>query len=274
MKHNDFMSFVEQQQSSKEAFLHLLDYASLFRLKLIQQFVGDVTQKEILDLGCGNGSVSFLMWYLGAKVCSVDISKQALESTRRLRCLSEPSAQFEPNLCQGDATRLPLREETFDIVFCIETLEHLQDDASAIKEIERVTKSGGTVILAVPYDSRVTGNGESLGTYRRYSFKTLKERLFTRRLRLKRAVFWCFPLLKVLDLLMMRTFFATLGFLTNPSCRQQRNGGGFASSLKSFYLTRFWRRGALPLMMSILKFDMMFQHLPYSNDVFLILAKK
>jgi 2-polyprenyl-3-methyl-5-hydroxy-6-metoxy-1,4-benzoquinol methylase len=273
MKHNDFMSFIEQQQSSKEAFLHLLDYASMFRLKLIQEFVGDVNEKEILDIGCGNGSVSFLMWYLGAKVCSVDVSKQALQSTRSLRCLSEHSAQFQPNLCQGDATRLPLREEMFDIVFCIETLEHLQDDTGAIKEIERVTKSGGTVILAVPYDSRVTGNGESLGTYRRYSFKTLKELLFSRRLCLKRTVFWCFPLLKVLDLLMMRTFFATLGFLINPSGRQHKNGGGFASSLKSFYMTRFWRIGALPLMMSILNFDMLFQHLPYSNDVFLILTK-
>ena len=273
MKHNDFRSFIEQQYSSKECCLHLLDYASVFRLKLIRGFVGGVSGKTILDLGCGNGSISFLLWYLGAKVYSVDISKQALQSTRNLRLLSERSSQFEPNLCQGDATRLPLRKEMFDIVFCIETLEHLRDDTNAIEEIERVTKSGGTVILAVPYDSRVTGNEKSVGTYRRYSFKTLEERLFSRRLCLKRAVFWCFPVLKILDLIKVRTFFAALGFLVKSLSDSGKNGGTFACSLATFYQTRFWRRGVLPLLMSILDFNMLFQNLPYSNDVFLILVK-
>jgi ubiquinone/menaquinone biosynthesis C-methylase UbiE len=273
MKHNDFRSFIEQHQSTKNYSLHLLDYASLFRLKLVQEFVGNVNEKVILDLGCGNGSVSFLLWHLGAKVHSMDISKQALESTRNLRRLSEHSAQFEPNLCQGDATKLPLREETFDIVFCIETLEHLRDDRSAIKEIERVTKSGGTVVLAVPYDSKVTRDEKSRGAYRRYSFETLKERLLSGRLCLKRAIFWCFPVLNVLDLIKVRTFFAALGFLMNQLSDADKNNGVFGRSLAAFYRTRFWSRGALPLMMSILGFDMVFQNLPYSNDVFLILTK-
>lgn len=273
MKHNDFMSFVEQQGSSKEYSLHLLDYASLFRLNLIQDFVGDVNQKTVLDLGCGNGSVSFLLWFMGAKVHSVDISKQALESTRKLSHIGERSKQFEPDLCQGDATNLPFREETFDMAFCIETLEHLRDDKSAVKEIGRVTKSGGKVVLAVPFDSRVTRGEELRGRYRRYSFETLKERLLSGRLCLERAIFWCFPVLKILDLIKVRTFFAALGFLTGSSGGQDRNSGMLARSLAAFYRTRFWRRGALPLILSLLGLDMLFQNLPYSNDVFLILTK-
>lgn len=273
MKHKSFRSFIEQQHSAKEYSLHLLDYASLHRMRLVQEFVGDVNEKVVLDLGCGNGSISFLLWYLGAKVHSVDISKRALKSTRNLRRISERNTQFEPSLCQGDATKLPLEEETFDIVFCIETLEHLRDDRSAIKEIERVTKSGGTVILAVPYDSKVTCSEKSGESYRRYSFETLKERLLSSRLCLKRAIFWCFPVLKILDLIKVRTFFAALGFLMKPSSDPDKSNAAFVRSLAAFYRTRFWLRGALPLMMYVLDFDLLFQNLPYSNDVFLILTK-
>lgn len=273
MKHNSFRSFIEQQHSTREYSLHLLDYASLFRLELVQDFVGDVNGKTILDLGCGNGSISFLLWYLGAKVHSIDISKQALETTQNLRQLSEASSHFDPNLCQGDATKLPLRTEMFDTVFCIETLEHLQDDLSALKEIERVTKSGGMVVLAVPFDSRVKSDNALRGRYRRYSFETLKELLFSSRLRLNRAIFWCFPVLQLLDLIKLRTLFTALGFLTKPLNAQDGKAGGFAHSLAAFYRTSFWRNGVLPVMLSILRFDILFQNLPYSNDVFLILTK-
>jgi ubiquinone/menaquinone biosynthesis C-methylase UbiE len=272
MGHNDFVSFVEQQ-NLKQCSLHLLDYASLFRLKLIQEFIGAVKDKEILDLGCGNGSVSLLLWYLGAKVHSVDITRQALNSTRNLKKINENTAPFSPCLCMGDATKLPLRNEAFDVVFCIETLEHIQDDKSAIKEIERVTKRGGTVILAVPYSSKASSIQKSSGTYRCYSFKAMKNRLFSKTLRLTRSIFWCFPVLKLLDLLKARTFFAVLGFLARYSCEQNNDSGEHASSLAVFYQTRFWRRAMLPFVMALLRFNMLFQKLPYSNDVFLIFVK-
>lgn len=266
MGHNDFVNFVEQQ-NFKECSLHLLDYASLFRLKIIQEFVANVKGKTILDLGCGNGSISLLMWYLGAKVHSVDITKQALNSTRNLNKINKNTAPFNPRLCMGDATELPLKTEAFDIVFCIETLEHIQDDKSAIKEIERVTKRGGTVILAVPYSSKVS----RIQNYRCYSFKTIKERLFSKALRLTRSVFWCFPVLRLLDLLRARMFFSVLGFLVKPS--RELNNDASARSLAVFYQTRFWRRAMLPLVMALLRFNLMFQKLPYSNDVFLVFVK-
>jgi ubiquinone/menaquinone biosynthesis C-methylase UbiE len=267
MGHNDFVSFIEQR-TFKECSLHLLDYASLFRLKLIQEFVGDVKDKEILDLGCGNGSISLLLWYLGARTHSVDITKQSLNATRNLRRLSEHTARFDTRLCMGDATKLPFRPEMFDVVFCIETLEHIQDDESAIKEIERVTKRGGTVVLAVPYSSKAP----SIQNYRCYSFQTMKERLFSKAFRLTRSIFWCFPVLKFLDLLKARTFFAVLGFLVKNS-RDPSNCESPVSSLAAFYQTGFWRRVMLPLLMTLLRFNLLFQKLPYSDDVFLIFAK-
>lgn len=271
--HKDFVNFIQQGSSSKEYGLHLLDYASLYRLKLIQEFVGDVNGKSVLDLGCGNGALSLLLWYLGAKVHSVDISEQALVSTRNLRSFNERTSHFDPYLSRGDATKLPFRSQMFDIVFCIETLEHLRDDRSAIEEIKRITKLGGTVILAVPFDSKVPSNEQIFGTYKHYSFNTLKERFFSRGFRLMRAVFWCFPLLPLLDLLRVRTFFAALGFLAKPTDDSNKDNGKLASSLTTFYQSGFWRRLGLPLLMTFFGLNKLFQNLPYSNDVFLILLR-
>jgi len=265
---------------NQEKYLYLLDYASLFRLKLIKEFLGAIDGKMVSDIGCGNGSVSFLFQSLGAKVYSVDVSMRALQQTRSLRSLNEH--KFDPSLCQGDAMKLPFREEVFDIVCCIETLEHLSDDRAAIKEIARVAKPESTVILSVPYDARATGKEEMPGHYRRYSFETLKERLYSSQFHLERVVFWCFPMLRLLDLIRARSVFAALGLLienlsskkdSSVKFRSLRNHDVFVHSLGRFYRTKFWRRAVLPLLMRILELNKLFRNSPYSNDVFLIFRK-
>jgi ubiquinone/menaquinone biosynthesis C-methylase UbiE len=266
----------------------IFDYASSFRMQLMRGFLGDIEGKTVVDIGCGNGAISLLLWLLGAKVHSIDTSIKALQVTRGLRDLSERNAQFEPNLCQGDAMQLPYKGETFDIVCCLETLEFVPDDIPAIKEIERVTKPGGIVILFIPYDARATGEEKSLGYYRRYSIETIKEKLCSRQLHVKHVAFWYFPMLKLFDLIRLRKIYAALGLLIgalsdkNKSYRSHnlRNRDTFVHSLIRFYRTRFWRQAALPLLIRILDLNKLFQNSPYSdaragaNDVFLILKKQ
>ena len=270
MKDKDFQSFI-QQLPKNESSLHLLDYASLFRLKLIHNLVGDVQGKTILDLGCGNGSISYLLWYLGADVCSVDISKQALFGTKSLGKTGYSGSRFTSMLCQGDATNLPFKDEAFDLVFCIETLEHIKDDQKAIKQIEKVAKSGGTVVLAVPYSSRADG----AQNYRYYSFKTMKQRLFSGRFRLQCMFFWYFPLLKLFEMLKARVLFTVLGYLVEPKHERikPKAGGRFACSLTAFYNTSFWRRLVMPVLLKVFGLNLLFKNLPYSDDVFLVFAK-
>jgi SAM-dependent methyltransferase len=51
---------------------------------------------------------------------------------------------------RGDVTRMPLRGGTVDAALCIHTLEHVQDDRSAIAELHRVLKPGGWAVVSVP----------------------------------------------------------------------------------------------------------------------------
>jgi SAM-dependent methyltransferase len=50
----------------------------------------------------------------------------------------------------ADITALPLREETFDLVLCSHVLEHVPDDRAAMRELRRVVRPGGRVIIQVP----------------------------------------------------------------------------------------------------------------------------
>jgi ubiquinone/menaquinone biosynthesis C-methylase UbiE len=267
----------------------IFDYASLYRMKLMREFLGDVTGKKAIDIGCGNGSISLLLWLLGAEVHSMDTSFRALEVTRSLRNLNKYTTHFDPNLCHSDAMQLPYEDEAFDIVCCLEALEFVQNDIPAISEIERVTKQGGLVILFIPYDPRVTGNEKHLGYYRRYSFSTIKQKLGSKQLRIERIDFWYFPMLKLFDLVRLRYIFAALGLLieavtdkNTPSKKGGlRNKTTFIRAFMRFYSTKFWRKGALPFLVRLFEINKMFKNAPYSyvrsraqaNDVFVILRK-
>ena len=78
---------------------------------------------------------------------------------RRLRALPNfrylTVDQFNPAADRrADLTRLPFANGRFDLVLCSHVLEHIPDDASAMAELARVLRPGGTAIILVPYDPK------------------------------------------------------------------------------------------------------------------------
>ena len=64
-----------------------------------------------------------------------------------------------PAVIRGCVTRLPLRSASFDVVICLHVLEHVADDATALQEMRRVIRPGGTLLLQVPERSGATIEG-------------------------------------------------------------------------------------------------------------------
>jgi len=100
--------------------------------------------RRILEVGCGEGVV---IGYLaervpGARVDGVELDATALEHARA-RC---PGV----SLVRGDVCALPVRSRTYDLVVCLEVLEHLQDPGRALQEIRRVSRRG--CLLSVPHE--------------------------------------------------------------------------------------------------------------------------
>ena len=94
----------------------------------------------LLDVGCGGGILAESMFYRGATVTGIDMGEAPL-SVARLHALESGA---EVNYRQSTAEQLAEEQpESFDIVTCLEMLEHVPDPASVIKACADLVKPGG-----------------------------------------------------------------------------------------------------------------------------------
>jgi 2-polyprenyl-3-methyl-5-hydroxy-6-metoxy-1,4-benzoquinol methylase len=105
--------------------------------------VGDQPPSAVLDAGCGEGeTIARLGPMLGKNVTAVDISAEAVEFTARRLPAVEVSRE--------SVLELPFADDSFDLVLCLEVLEHLDDPAAAVAELARVCR--GRVVVSVPHE--------------------------------------------------------------------------------------------------------------------------
>jgi ubiquinone/menaquinone biosynthesis C-methylase UbiE/DNA-binding transcriptional ArsR family regulator len=98
----------------------------------------------IADVGCGTGSLTFELARFAEKAIGVDLSTQML---RRARGLAKEKHVSNVEFRMGDALKLPLRSKQVDAAFCVMVLHFLAEPERAIKELCRITRSGGSVII-------------------------------------------------------------------------------------------------------------------------------
>lgn len=104
----------------------------------------DWAGKSVLDIGTGKGRLAVAYGLKGARVTALDISREMLADART----AASAANVSVPLILGDAERLPLPTATFDVVSCIEAIMHFPHPLAALREIARVVKPGGTVLLS------------------------------------------------------------------------------------------------------------------------------
>ena len=108
----------------------------------------------VLDAGAGFGRHAFELARHGANVVALDYSADEVIGTRgtfgAMVEAGEIPEQRYVGVLRGDATRLPFADDSFDRVITSEVLEHIQTDVSAIAELYRVLKPGGTFAATVP----------------------------------------------------------------------------------------------------------------------------
>lgn len=116
----------------------------LVHLRAYDEAVAHAAGRDVLDVGCntGYGTVRFLP--VARRVVGVDVSPAAIEAAR----MRAPGGQPEFILTSGLA--LPFPDHSFDLVSSFQVLEHVPDPLGYLREIARVTRPGGEVILATP----------------------------------------------------------------------------------------------------------------------------
>jgi methionine biosynthesis protein MetW len=101
-----------------------------------------VRGRKALDVGCGDGArYGARVRESGVEIHGVDISEVAVEAARARGVDARVASLGEP---------LPFADASFDVVICLEVLEHLVDPAAVVHEINRVLKPGGLALLSVP----------------------------------------------------------------------------------------------------------------------------
>ncbi len=129
--------------------------------------VGNVRDKQILDLACGEGSNAQILARKGAKVVGVDFSKKMIELARQ----TEKKEKLGINYYVSDAANMKeFQNDFFDVVTCFMALMDIEDYEGAIREVARVMKKGGRFIFSVTHPcfewGIVTTNGQHIGDWK------------------------------------------------------------------------------------------------------------
>jgi SAM-dependent methyltransferase len=98
---------------------------------------------SVLDLGCAEGLFVHLASNRGWKVVAVDVDTDSVSAARS----RTPEADF----ALGSGESLPFRSGTFDGVIMLDVLEHVPSEDLALREVDRVLKQGGKLVISVPH---------------------------------------------------------------------------------------------------------------------------
>ncbi len=101
--------------------------------------------KRVLDVGCGGGILSESMAGLGAQVKGIDLSHQALGVADLHSLESGITVEYEEIAAEALAAREPA---TYDVVTCMEMLEHVPDPAAIVRACATLVKPGGWVFFS------------------------------------------------------------------------------------------------------------------------------
>lgn len=110
-----------------------------------EQAGGSLAGKRVVDVGCGGGILTEALAQAGASTLGVDLAEKSLQVAKLHALDTGVSVDYEKIAVEDLAARQP---GEFDVVVCMEMLEHVPDPASVVRACARLAKPGGTLTFS------------------------------------------------------------------------------------------------------------------------------
>jgi len=107
--------------------------------------IGSLAEKKVLDVGCGGGLLSEAMAHRGAEVTGIDMGEAPLKVAKLHGLESGAQVSYRRITAEDLADEMPA---SFDLVTCMEMLEHVPDPESVVRACARLVKPGGQVFFS------------------------------------------------------------------------------------------------------------------------------
>ncbi|HVO99894.1 MAG TPA: class I SAM-dependent methyltransferase [Bryobacteraceae bacterium] len=133
----ELRAFFNEAASSEEHYPSTID-PRIFHVKLVLEHLGDLSGKQVADVGCGKGRFARIIRerYPSARICALDIAEAMLE---RVPAGIDRAA--------ATMTELPISTGSCDGAYATESLEHAVDIPKAVAELCRIVKPGGRIVI-------------------------------------------------------------------------------------------------------------------------------
>lgn len=137
-------------------------------LRLLRHYRIWCAGDRILDVGCGTGATLAALSAVAAPV-GLDTSMTALRFCRSRDPLP---------LVEARSIEIPFRDGSFHAVLALDLMEHVEDDGGTLRELERVCRPGGIVLITVPaFGFLWSEHDEALHHLRRYRARDIRDRM-------------------------------------------------------------------------------------------------
>ena len=114
------------------------------RVNFISQQI-NLAGKDVLDIGCGGGILAEAMVHHGANVTAIDLAEASLAVARLHQLESKLAIDYQNISAEALADK---SEQQFDVITCLEMLEHVPDPSSIVEACFRMVKPGGLVFFS------------------------------------------------------------------------------------------------------------------------------
>jgi 2-polyprenyl-3-methyl-5-hydroxy-6-metoxy-1,4-benzoquinol methylase len=114
------------------------------RVETVKEFTENVMVDHVLDIGCGDGSISLPLLPRSKQLTMLDLSSKMLDLARKKIPFDRSS---DVDIINGSFIGSNLSPQSFDLILCLGVLAHVDSPAAVIAEIARLAKPGATIVL-------------------------------------------------------------------------------------------------------------------------------